>query len=129
MVYPNVCRETLPYKEAEILLCEGEIKKLKKRYMIRRRGTNMFWPLHRIIWILTHPDEHLDPDDDVHHKNENRDDYHWENLERLIKEEHLALHRIRKSVKQPGMKKDKRKNHRNRFKNIYWRWLEKCQVT
>jgi hypothetical protein len=47
---------------------------------------------HRLVWNMNHPDDPILPDEIIHHINENHNDNRPENLTKIKKSEHLALH-------------------------------------
>lgn len=95
-VFPRFINTPLPYDFYLELYLLGKVKKFKGRKHLRLG--NLFVPWSRVMWILTHPDETLFPEDDIHHRDLDRTNDSLDNLERIEHKFHRELHHAKERV-------------------------------
>lgn len=88
---PRFVNTLMPYEFYVDIYLLGKLKVFKKRKHLRIG--NLFIPLSRVLWSIQHPDEVLLPTDDVHHKDGNKNNDSFNNLERMPRQPHMKMHR------------------------------------
>ena len=81
----------MPYDFYVDIYLLGKLKVFKKRKCLRIGS--LFIPLSRVLWAIQHPDEVLLPTDDIHHKDLDPNNDHYDNLERIPHRPHMKMHR------------------------------------